>query len=340
MASSQLFPSIMESSSSAIYQVSADDHSDHFKSMIQYEKELVEKRHLLIFQLRNPKVYQEFSEFMNYSKSSFFLFLVNLIFTFLVIPLVGCSTFTSDMATTACSVLEIIISFCMLCFMWLLLCRQIAKFQDNKIFSNLRKVSIEWLQECYLFSVTALFAIINIRRVYQGQCSADTPWISIWSCNPNGKSNGIPFDSFFIMLLIPIVFVVVLRETNFLCVFLCWFIVVSTLLTCVIMLGSAHPSLALIFYFVFSSVIIIDAYNQYILLFTLGRKLKERLEENQRLSDQEKAIQMRNMIANIAHDLKTVRKKHTCRFVICISLFCFFSLALSIVYDWNRTYFQ
>jgi hypothetical protein len=309
MASSQLFPSIMESSSSAIYQVSADDHSDHFKSMIQYEKELVEKRHLLIFQLRNPQVYKEFSEFMNYSKSSFFLFLINLIFTFLVIPLVGCSTFTSDMATTACSVLEIILSFCMLCFMWLLLCRQIAKFQDSKLLSNLRKVSIEWLQECYLFSVTTLFAIINIRRVYEGQCPDGASWFRIWSCNPNGKSNGIPFDSVFIMLLIPIVFVVVLRETNFLCVFLSWFVVVSTLFTCVIMLGSAHPSLALIFYFFFSSVIIIDAYNQYILLFTLGRKLKERLEENQRLSDQEKAIQMRNMIANIAHDLKTVREK-------------------------------
>ncbi len=38
----------------------------------------------------------------------------------------------------------------------------------------------------------------------------------------------------------------------------------------------------------------------------LSRQLKKTIEANQRLADQNKATEMRHLIANVAHDLKTV----------------------------------
>eukprot|EP00599_Poterioochromonas_sp_BG-1_P008800 CAMPEP_0173146912 /NCGR_PEP_ID=MMETSP1105-20130129/8774_1 /TAXON_ID=2985 /ORGANISM="Ochromonas sp., Strain BG-1" /LENGTH=136 /DNA_ID=CAMNT_0014061201 /DNA_START=259 /DNA_END=665 /DNA_ORIENTATION=+ len=61
----------------------------------------------------------------------------------------------------------------------------------------------------------------------------------------------------------------------------------------------------LLVYVALSIVIMIDAFQQYLLFFWLGRQLKKTLEANQKLAEQNKASDMRNIIANVAHDLKT-----------------------------------
>jgi signal transduction histidine kinase len=40
--------------------------------------------------------------------------------------------------------------------------------------------------------------------------------------------------------------------------------------------------------------------------FIRNKRLQEALEENERIQQQDRAIEMRHMIGNVAHDLKTV----------------------------------
>jgi hypothetical protein len=282
------------------------DDSDHFRSMIEYEKELMVQRHQLLFQLRDPKVYYEFADFMHYSKSSRFMFLVNLVFTFLVIPLVSINTVESD-GVSALSVIALVLSLISFVLMWILYFYQCNQIQGDFNWTCFNRFPVRHLQVVLLTSLTALFSLVNIHRSTAGDCNDDVSWLHLWSCNPYAESKTLPYDTTLILMLIPILFVIVMRETNLVYILLSWVATIVSLFTCAILLTSSHSYVFLLFYVLLSFVIIMDVYKQNVVLFILGRQLKRRFERNQLKATQEKALQMRNMIGNVAHDLKTVR---------------------------------
>ncbi|RYH29112.1 HAMP domain-containing histidine kinase [archaeon] len=55
-----------------------------------------------------------------------------------------------------------------------------------------------------------------------------------------------------------------------------------------------------------SVVLIMEVHRQSYALFFTHRKLSDALKERQQAADEENATEMRHMIANVAHDLKTV----------------------------------
>ena len=63
----------------------------------------------------------------------------------------------------------------------------------------------------------------------------------------------------------------------------------------------------LVIYFCYSLIILYDNQRQNLSIFFLAEKLKFSLGENERLADETHASELRHMIANVAHDLKTVR---------------------------------
>jgi hypothetical protein len=282
------------------------DDSDHFRSMIEYEKELMVQRHQLLFQLRDPKVYNEFADFMHYSKSSRFMCLVNLVFTLLVIPLVGVSTVASD-GFSALSVLALVLSLISFVLMWILYFYQCNQIQGDFNWACFTSFPVRHVQVVLLASLTTLFSLVNIHRSTADDCDDDISWFHIWTCNPYAKSKALPYDTTLILMLIPILFVVIMRETNLVYILLSWVATIVSLFTCAILLASSHSYVFLLFYVLLSLVIIMDVYKQNVVLFILGRQLKRQLERNQLKATQEKALQMRNMIGNVAHDLKTVR---------------------------------
>jgi hypothetical protein len=282
------------------------DDSDHFRSMIEYEKELMVQHHQLLFQLRDPKIYNEFTDFMHYSKSSRFMFLVNLVFTFLVIPLVGINTVETD-GFSVLSVLALVLSLISFVLLWILYFYQCNQIQDNFNWACFTSFPVRHLQVVLLASLTTLFSLVNIHRSTADDCNDDVSWLYLWTCNPYAESKTLPYDTTLILMLIPILFVIIMRETNLVYIFLSWVTTIVALFTCAILLESSHSYVFLLFYVLLSFVIIMDVYKQNFVLFILGRQLKRRLERNQLKATQEKALQMRNMIGNVAHDLKTVR---------------------------------
>jgi signal transduction histidine kinase len=118
--------------------------------------------------------------------------------------------------------------------------------------------------------------------------------------------DSLPLDSIFNLMIIPIIFVVVIRETRMYLTFLAWMIIIVS----IAIAGSYQSCLSVIIpiavFGIIGIIIVADTYHHYILLFMSNRNLKETIDQNLRQAEQNKAIEMRHMIANVAHDLKTV----------------------------------
>ena len=77
-------------------------------------------------------------------------------------------------------------------------------------------------------------------------------------------------------------------------------------ISCVAAYMNANHCWIIIVYVIAVCCLIIDTQIRKIQMFLLTKDLKETLAENQRMADENHAQEMRHMIANVAHDLKTV----------------------------------
>jgi signal transduction histidine kinase len=69
--------------------------------------------------------------------------------------------------------------------------------------------------------------------------------------------------------------------------------------------GATQSIPALLLYLPFSGAFLMENYRQDLILFHVVKSQKKLLLENKQMSD-EMATELRHMIANVAHDLKTV----------------------------------
>jgi hypothetical protein len=191
------------------------------------------------------------------------------------------------------------------------------------VFDRLRVMELsDWnyiLSSALFMAIIIFHSIVLIGRVLGGECDDEKSigaFINKWNCNPNANASNFPLDSAFSVTVAPILLVVNLRETRVRLLASAWIITVVALLACCFVLNSFAPGPFILIYVMTSFPIMADSYFQYLFFFLISRKLKSTLETNNRLADQNKATEMRHMIANVAHDLKTV------------SSFAFFELSL------------
>jgi hypothetical protein len=108
------------------------------------------------------------------------------------------------------------------------------------------------------------------------------------------------------LLLLPYLTFIALPDLPIVTIWLClsstFLVIAATILSL-----NAHRSwLPIIVSCIFSMAMVIDNQMQKVLLFLTTRKLGSLIEENERNTEQNNAQEMRHMIANVAHDLKTV----------------------------------
>jgi hypothetical protein len=115
----------------------------------------------------------------------------------------------------------------------------------------------------------------------------------------------VTFYALFLTLL-PYLLFVALPDLPIQCIWIC--LLATVLIECVMTayLQTYYALISVIVYFIFIAVIVIDTQIHKVLLFLTTRKLGAILEENERNVVQNNAQEMRHMIANVAHDLKTV----------------------------------
>lgn len=177
---------------------------------------------------------------------------------------------------------------------------------------NLRRIDLNRYMEAvisldFASQITIMISVglINFGRVWKGQCD-DTKFATRWFCNPSDISNEIPFDSMLLLMIMPVSFSVIIRCSVQLA-FLSWLIAVIFIVLCIGWAGATNSISSLVVYMPISLLVILDIQRQTVAYYLDAQQLKFLLSENERLADESYANELRHMIGNVAHDLKTVR---------------------------------
>lgn len=197
-------------------------------------------------------------------------------------------------------------------------------FTDNSISLYLRYF-LEHIESFFILSVSILQSLQLIRRVITGDCN-DNSFPRNWDCNPYNSVNALPMDTVISVMLVPLTFSSLMRESRLEWTLISWIISIAGLIVSTILINSTQPIVSICYYACASLFIIFDLYRQNTTTFFLNRQLQATLTENQKLAQEQKATEMRHMIANVAHDLKTVSSLPSYP-LFCFhffSLFCYF----------------
>lgn len=127
------------------------------------------------------------------------------------------------------------------------------------------------------------------------------------------------------MKVYPLITAFILRDTNPIAWGFSW----ALCLVVTLLANGAETSLSArladtVSYGFTTSIVLYDTYRQNVNVFRLVTKLQETLKENEQLAVEAQALELRAMIGNVAHDLKTV------------SAFCYNML---LFYNLNSTFF-
>lgn len=154
--------------------------------------------------------------------------------------------------------------------------------------------------------MSAFYGLNLILRALGGECEGDALYKDSLMCNPNHQTHGMPSETLAQLLLLPIMFHVVLRDSMLGTLLLSWLAAIACILISAFILSIQQNAPFVVVYFLYSMIILYDNQRQNVSLFFLAEKLGYTLAENERLAEETHASELRHMIANVAHDLKTV----------------------------------
>lgn len=179
-----------------------------------------------------------------------------------------------------------------------------------KNFVNLNRFFINNVYSLRSFTFIGINTIICahlVFRVMNGECedNEDSSW-NFWTCNPHSSTRGLPIDSVVLTIIVPRLLSLVMREVNGKIQGFCWLSASTSLFFCGSYVGARHSFLFFVIYCLGLVLILYDSSCHKLTLFYHYDNLRKTLAENERKADEIHATEMRHMIGNVAHDLKTV----------------------------------
>jgi hypothetical protein len=203
------------------------------------------------------------------------------------------------------------IGACSLCLGFLSL---FATFQSRR--ERYKKEGVYWsikLLQYYSFVTTLFYSLRLVMRATYGQCEGSITWY----CNPYGDMNDLPKDTFLAVIMIPILFAMILKTNNWPTLVSEWFISSSALIFAVYSARAWAIAPVTAVMIVISILMTIGNRRQNLSIFTLTRDLESKTIEKSlemdikmnsmdKIAAEKSATEMRHMIGNVAHDLKTV----------------------------------
>lgn len=268
-------------------------------------------RHLNHFnQFTDFRMIEEYTEFCARQRSVMLMFCLNIFFTgSLICAIISTAQlpathrrypYVMGFLTAAWG-----IDFVEVCLVWVLFYSQLVPQQTSPALQWIRKYS-HHIQYAVLMCLTLGYVCRLFGRVISGECDGQqTLLFTSWNCNQYKDSDGLPMDTAFALMLTPILFSNVAREVRVEYVMSSFFAASVTLLICMALINSWLPLSYVGPYIVLGSLITINAGRQNAINFLTYRKFKDTLEENELMAAEVRANELRHMIRNVAHDLKT-----------------------------------
>ena len=165
------------------------------------------------------------------------------------------------------------------------------------------------VQYVFLVSCIVSFSLRAVQKTLTGQCVNGTVHATLmdtWLCNPYADRGGIPFETVAVLIVAPIIFAQSMREIRLEILSVCWLISSLALAYSSYLIGNSRMYIIAIVSITFTFFSSIDVSHQNIIMFLAHRRLCEALKANEDMAEEAYVYEMRHMIANVAHDLKTV----------------------------------
>lgn len=143
-----------------------------------------------------------------------------------------------------------------------------------------------------------------LARIVNGRC-AKLDQYHMYGCNSEYDSHALPQEHMLSLMMLPIVLSVVVKTIKFPYVALAWCFCVLFISIAIGISNSFQSIPALLLYLPVSLAILFEDNRQTIILYLALRKQQALFDERKILSE-EAQTELRFMIANMAHDLKTV----------------------------------
>jgi hypothetical protein len=192
-----------------------------------------------------------------------------------------------------------------------------------------------------------LFSLLLIFRTLSGRCDeemSELEYLGDLSCNPYKSVSIFPMDTAILIMAISILMPAVMKEKRLYITIPSFSMFLFAFIYCTVRLESLKPLPIVVTYAITVGLVIIDTHMLQNLTANLIRRLNDAMEAKQALADKQKMTEMKDVIANVAHDLKTVRVSCLVGFVPFLILLCallsflsLFFLAFILFYDRCRS---
>lgn len=172
---------------------------------------------------------------------------------------------------------------------------------DEIPFDRLAKIEIS-----FPIMVSIAVALRLFIHLLLGECVRNSYHSIFLLCDRYYAQGGISLPLFIELMFTPILTFSLLRDIRQVAVFVSWAIGCAVLVTYAAVLASVDIAIATVMYMLISILFYLD--NQLRLKKTLElvHQLQDTMQENARLMVEAQGVELRAMIGNIAHDLKSV----------------------------------
>jgi hypothetical protein len=155
-----------------------------------------------------------------------------------------------------------------------------------------------------IFMLIFAVELTIIGRVLNGDCKNNAYQFE-WQCDKLSLVRLIPLEESFILMFSPI-YIYSIFHSKFEFTLLIWLSVCLSLITCIIISSSTSSIFVCALYIPINMLILLEIRRSHLQSFFYIEKSKSFVLESKHIDDANNATELRHMIGNVAHDLKTV----------------------------------
>jgi hypothetical protein len=165
----------------------------------------------------------------------------------------------------------------------------------------------DFLHSLYVVTGIITTGLSLFARVQAGECEGGD---FKWSCNSEHMVNALPQEHLFVLMVTPVLCAVVFRSVRWECICLLWTLAIAFTVLCIVYFEAYHSIPCLLLYVVFSLAILCENQKHSLHVFYVAQTLKAMIVATEHQSNSDHESEMRSMMGNVAHDLKTVSSLH------------------------------
>lgn len=174
--------------------------------------------------------------------------------------------------------------------------------------SPMSTMAVDAFENFYAVSACLSIGMSLLARVIRGRCEDGR----MWSCNAEDRALSLPQEHIFILMLCPLLFSVVFRVVKWESICISWVLVVAFSVMCIVV-SEAFQSIPLLFlYIITSSFMLCENQKQRLHEYFANERLKVCVSNAENQVNTEREQELKRMVGNLAHDLKTVLVQCCC----------------------------